>query len=179
MSPSSGVHPTLLRGAGTAVASFISFWLASHVLARVHSISHTDDLLGAMWAVIATLFVYRTSYRQSAAAALTRTVATLVGFALCLIYLSIFAFHPVGLAVLIGIGAIVLVAAGRPDDALTCGITIAVVMVLAAVSPHHAEEAALLRVVDTALGIAVGLAAAWIDMWFGRVYAQKPQSADL
>lgn len=158
----SGLSPAVLRSLALAVSCWISFWLTTHVLVRVHSISRTDDLVGGMWAVIATLFVYRTTSRDSASAALSRGVGTLASLVLCLIYLLILPFHPLGLAVLIGISALAVTLIGRPDDAGTAGITAAVLMVLAAVGPHDAWEQPILRGVDTALGIAVGLAAAWI-----------------
>jgi uncharacterized membrane protein YccC len=60
---------------------------------------------------------------------------------------------------------------GRPEDVVTAGITTAVVTVVAALSPHNACEQPLLRVVDTVVGIAVGLGAAWTTtrLTFGRV----------
>lgn len=83
-------------------------------------------------------------------------------FFLCLVYLLIFPFHPAGMAILIGIGAVAVTLIGRPDDTVTTGITIAVVMVVAALSPHNAWQHPILRKVDTAAGGAVGVAAAWI-----------------
>jgi hypothetical protein len=49
-------------------------------------------------------------------------------------------------------------------DAVTTAISTAVVMVVAAVSPHDAWEQPILRAFDTAFGIAVGLAASWIGL---------------
>jgi hypothetical protein len=74
------------------------------MLAHVFSISRDDDLLGGMWAVVATVFVYRYSYEESAGAALSRMGATSLSFALCFIYLLFFPFHFWGLATLIGMG---------------------------------------------------------------------------
>jgi multisubunit Na+/H+ antiporter MnhB subunit len=53
---------------------------------------------------------------------------------------------------------------GRPDDAVTAGITTAVVMVVAAVSPEHAWQQPILRLADTLVGVAVGIAAAWAGL---------------
>ena len=99
---------------------------------------------------------------SSAAAATARASATLVAFARCLIYLLIFPFHPWGLALVIGLAALAVTLLGRPDDVVTTTITIAVVLVVAALSPQHAWEQPILRLFDTAVGIAVGLAFAWI-----------------
>jgi uncharacterized membrane protein YccC len=140
----------------------ISYWLVTRLLAHVYSISGNDDQLGGMWAVVATVFVYRYSYEESVYAALSRTAATSVSFVPCLVYLLIFPFQPWGMATLIGIGGLAMTWMGRPDDTVTTGITTAVVMVVAALSPHNAWQQPILRLVDTAVGVAVGVAAAWI-----------------
>ena len=130
---------------GLGISCLITYLLITHVLASVHSVSKASDLLGGMWGVIATLFVYRESHRESVNAALTRVSATLLSFVLCLIYLLIFSFHPLGLAVLIGLGTFLVMAVGRDELVVTAGITTAVVMVVAAVSPHDAWQQPILR----------------------------------
>jgi uncharacterized membrane protein YccC len=152
----------LLSGLALAVSCVISYWLITHILAHTYSISRDDDLLGGMWAVVATVFVYRYSCEQSVQAALSRMAATSVSFALCLVYVLIFSFHLWGMATLIGIGTVAVVLIGRPDDIVTTGITTAVIMIVAALSPQHAWRVPVLRMVDTVVGVAVGIAAALI-----------------
>jgi hypothetical protein len=73
--------------------------------------------------------------------------ATLVSFVLCLIYLAFLPFHAWALAVLVGASALAVMLLGRPGDAVTAGITTAVIMVVAAVSPRrHALHARVFRV---------------------------------
>jgi uncharacterized membrane protein YccC len=146
----------------------ISYWLITHMLAQVFSVSRNDDLLGGMWAVVATIFVYRYSYEESAGAALSRMGATSLSFALCFLYLLFLPFHVWGLAMLIGVGAVAMSLLRRPDDIITTGITTAVVMVVAAISPDHAWKQPLLRVVDTIVGVAVGVVGAWISLKSGH-----------
>jgi uncharacterized membrane protein YccC len=160
-------------GAILALACLISYWLITSILTREYSVSRDDDLLGGMWAAVATIFVYRQSYIESARAALSRTLATLVSFGFCLIYLLIFPFHVVGMAALIGIVAIILSLVRRSEDIITAAITTAVVMVVAGISPENAWEQPILRLVDTAVGILVGVAAAWIAL--GLRLSPKPQ----
>lgn len=69
-----------------AVACLVSYLLVSSVLARVHSVSPDDDLLGGMWAVLATIFVNRSSLAESRTAAVSRVAATLVSFVYCPVY---------------------------------------------------------------------------------------------
>jgi len=134
-----------------------------------------DELLGGMWAVVATIFVFRYSYDESVRAALSRTSATLFSFALCLVYLLVFPFRPWGLAVLLAIGAIVLELVGRSEDIITGSITTAVVMVVAGISPEHAWRQPILRLIDTGVGIGVGIAGAYVGMALTRrIPSQSP-----
>jgi hypothetical protein len=141
-------------------ACVAAYEFTTEVLSRVHSISPSDDLLGGMWAVVATVVVYRTSYQESAAAAWTRSIATLLGFALSLAYLVVAPFHPWALGALIGISTLIMLLLRRPDAAVTAGVTVAVVMIVAAISPKQALEEPVLRLVDTAIGVAFGIVVA-------------------
>ena len=144
-----------------AIACMITYWLTTSLLARVYSISRADDLLGGLWAVIATIFVCRDSYQQSVAAAVSRMAATSVSFVLCLIFLPAYGL---AVAVLIGVSALAVMLIGRPGDAVTAAITTAVVMIVAAVTPRDAWEQPILRFVDTLIGVAAGVLAAWIGL---------------
>jgi uncharacterized membrane protein YgaE (UPF0421/DUF939 family) len=156
------VREAILHGVTLAVLCVISYWLITQILAHVFYVSRDDNLLGGMWAVVATIFVYRWSYAPSVGAALSRIAATVVSFALCFVYLLFLPFHLWGMAALIGIGAIVVSLLGRPDDIITTGITTAVVMVVAAISPDHAWKEPILRLLDTMVGSAVGIVGALV-----------------
>jgi uncharacterized membrane protein YccC len=151
------------------VACLVTYWLATHLLSRVHSVGRDDDLLGGMWAVLATIFLMRDSFGKSVAAGVSRMAATLVSFALCLIYLAFLPFHAWALALLVGASALAVMLLGRPGDAVTAGITTAVIMVVAAVSPQHAWEQPILRLADTVIGVVVGVLAAWAANWLKRL----------
>ena len=147
-----------------ASACLASYWLDVTLLSHVPSLPHGDDLLGGMWAVIATIFVLRNSYQETIAAALSRMTATLVSFLLCLAYLAFLPSRPWALALLAGASALVVTVAGRPGDAITAAITTTVVMVVAAISPQDAWHQPVLRLADTVVGVAVGVAAARVDL---------------
>ena len=150
-----------------AVACLLSYWLITTVLTHAYSVSRDDDLLGGMWAVVATIFVYRETRDQSVHAAFSRALATLLSFVLCLIYLLIFPFHVGGMAILIGVIAIILTLVRRSEEIVTAAITTAVVMVVAGISPESAWRQPILRLVDTAVGIVIGMAASWIGLRLG------------
>ena len=143
-----------------ALACLATFWLAGTIVAQLYVVPRPDPLLGGLWAVIATIFVFRESYTGSRSAAVTRMAATSVSFVLCLIYLIFLPFHVWAMAVLIGLSALATTLAGRPGDSITAAITTTVVMVLAGVSPHDAWQQPIFRFADTLIGVVVGVAAA-------------------
>jgi len=155
-----------------AVACFVSYWVTTHVLSPF--VAEPDALLGGMWATVATVFVFRETRTGSLAAGISRLIATGVSFALCLAYLLVLPFHPAGLAVLLGAGTLIVMALGRRDDIVTTGITTVVVMVVAAISPRDAWHQPLLRLADTVVGIAIGVAGKWIGSFLYFWCVGKP-----
>src|SRR5258708_36580944 len=114
-----------------------------------------------MWAVVATVFVFRETRLRSLSAGIARLIATCVSFALCLLYLLLFPFTPVGMAALIAIGTMVMASLDRRDDIVTVGITTAVGMVGAAMSSSDAWQQPLLRLVYTVRWTAGGRRLYW------------------
>jgi uncharacterized membrane protein YccC len=145
----------MIYALGMTIACAISYWITTSGL--IAFVDKSSDFLGGMWAVVATVFVFRDTRINSISAGLARLIATCVSFALCLLYLLLFPFQPLGMAVLIGVGTVVMMLLGRREDIVTTGITTAVVMVVAAMSPQAAWQQPLLRLVDTVVGIAVGI----------------------
>jgi uncharacterized membrane protein YgaE (UPF0421/DUF939 family) len=155
-----------------AIACLISYSIITHVLSPF--VATPDALLGGMWATVATVFVFRETRVDSLSAGIARLTATCVSFALCLAYLVIFPFHPVGLAALVGLGTVIMMCLGRRDDIVTTGITTIVVMVVAAMSPQDAWHQPLLRLADTVVGIAVGVACKWVGSFLYFRCVGKP-----
>jgi uncharacterized membrane protein YgaE (UPF0421/DUF939 family) len=157
-----------------AIAGLISYSIVTHVLAPF--VMTPDALLGGMWASVATVFVFRETRASSLTAGISRLIATGISFALCLVYLVIFPLHPVGLAALLGIGTIIMMYLGRRDDIVTTGITTAVVMVVAAMSPQDAWQQPVLRLIDTVVGITVGVTCKWTASFlYYRCVGKPPQ----
>jgi uncharacterized membrane protein YgaE (UPF0421/DUF939 family) len=151
-----------------AIACGISYAMIIQALAPF--VNKHDDLLGGMWAVVATVFVFRDTRASSLTAGLARLIATSVSIFLCFIYLLMFPFSGLGMIVVIGVGTLAMTLLGRPDDIVTTGITTAVVLVVAALSSESAWQEPLLRFVDTVVGIAIGLSCKWIGSYaFCRV----------
>jgi uncharacterized membrane protein YccC len=149
------------------LACLTTFWIITGILRRLVE-SASDNLLGGMWAVVATVFVFRDTRDQSLFAGISRMIATCVSFALCLVYLLFLPFNPAGMAALIGIGTLSAMLLGRRNEIVTTGITTAVVMVVAALSPADAWRQPLLRLLDTIVGVTVGHTFAWTGSLFVR-----------
>jgi uncharacterized membrane protein YccC len=101
------------------IACAISYWVITSGLARF--VDKPSDFLGGMWAVVATVFVFRDTSSNSVHAGLARLIATCVSFCLCLFYLLLLPFHAIGLAALIGIGTVVMMLLDRREDIITKG----------------------------------------------------------
>ena len=145
--------------ANMAIACFISYWIMTHILSGIAD--EASLFLGGMWASVASVFVFRNTRARSLSAGAARLIATCVSFALCLAYLLLLPFTPAGMAAVIGLGTVAMALLGRRDDIVTTGITTTVVMVVAAMSPADAWHQPLLRLADTVVGIAVGVACKW------------------
>src|SRR5258708_22398352 len=155
-----------------AIACLVTYWIMTHILSRFVDVP--SDFLGGMWAVAATVFVFRETRLRSLSAGIARLIATCVSFALCLLYLLLFPFTPMGMAALIAIGTLVMALLGRRDDIVTVGITTVVVMVVAAMSPVDAWQQPLLRLADTVVGSAVGVACKCFGSFlFYKVFAAQ------
>jgi uncharacterized membrane protein YgaE (UPF0421/DUF939 family) len=156
------------------IACAISYWIVTQTLVRF--VDEPSKILGGMWSVVATVFVFRESRERSLAAAGERLIATGVSFALCLAYLLILPFTPLGMAFVIGLGTLMVMLLGWQDEIVTTGITTAVVLVVAGLSPEGAWRQPILRLIDTLIGIGVGVTCKWIASYvFFRFVGESPR----
>ena len=170
------VRLAVLDSALLALASLTSYWVIADVLSRLHAVSGTEEIIGGLWAAIATIFVSKSCYQQSVAAGVSRVAGTLVSFVVCFVYLVVLPVHLWAFALLIGVSALVPALAGRQGDVATAAITTAVLLALAPLNPHHAWQQPILRLGDTVVGVIVGVAAEWLRRrLIGQPDAQTPK----
>ena len=103
---------SVLDCAVMGIACLLTYWLVTIVQPHVYVSSQAAGEIGALWAVISTVFVLRDSYQHSTAAAVSRMAATSVSFVLCLIYLVFLPFHSWALGLLIGASALAVTLLG-------------------------------------------------------------------
>jgi uncharacterized membrane protein YccC len=149
----------LCYGINMAIACAISYAAITELLVRF--VDEPARLLGGMWAVVATVFVFRESRATTLSTGLARLIATCVSFALCLAYILIFPVTGPGIGLVIGLGTIAMMLLNRRDDIVTTGITTAVILVVAAMNPEQAWQQPFLRLFDTVVGVAVGVSCKW------------------
>ena len=144
-----------------ALACLVTYWIMAAVFSRFgHGAS--SDLIGGLWAMVATVYVFRDTRAKSLSASVGRMIATGVSFGLCLLYLLLLPFTPLGLAAVLVCGTLIMMALNRRDEIGLAAVTTAVVMLVAAIDPHDAWRQPLLRLMDTLIGIAVGVSCKWI-----------------
>ena len=147
-----------------AIAMALTCLISYVVMRRLLNVAvegHHDPI-GGMWAAVATAFVFRDSQQHSVAAGVGRLIATCVSFALCLPYLWFMRADAAGMGVLLAAGTLVMVILQRREDIITTAVTTIVVMVVAIVDPAEAWKQPLLRLFDTVVGIAIGVAGKWL-----------------
>jgi len=144
-----------------ALACLITYW----IMVTIHSrfgLGTSSQVVGTLWAVVSTIYVFRDTRAKSLSASVGRIIATVVSFALCFAYLLLFPFTPVGLLAVLAGGTLIMMVLGRRDEIGLAGVTTAVVMLVAAIDAQHAWHQPLLRLMDTLIGIAVGVACKWV-----------------
>ena len=154
-----------------AIACLITYAVMALLLPRW---GWPSTSVGELWAVISTVFVYKDSRAHSLSAGMARLIATFASFALCLIYLWLLPATIIGMAVLIAIGVLLMMLIGRHDETGLTAITIAVIMIVAASNPQEAGLQPILRLVDTVVGITVGVICKWVNSFvFYRITGEE------
>jgi uncharacterized membrane protein YccC len=150
----------LVYSIAMALACLISYTTATKLL-HVEFEGHRD-LVGGLWAAVSTAFVFRDSRQHSLSAGVGRLIGTSVSFALCLPYLWFITPTVAGMGILLAAGTLVMLVLERRDDIIVTAVTTIVVMVVAIVEPTDAWKQPLLRLLDTIIGILIGVAAKWV-----------------
>ena len=143
-----------------ALACVISYAVMTEFLNDV--VEGRADPVGGMWAAVSTAFVFRDSRQHSLSAGAGRLIATCVSFALCLPYLWLIPPNAAGMAILLAVGTLVMMLLDRREDIITTAVTTIVVVAVALQHPADAWEQPLLRLFDTVVGVAIGVAGKWI-----------------
>jgi len=162
----------VVHAVNLAITTFITYALTTSITPLLTQ--RPAQPVGILWAVISAVFVFRDTREHSLSAGMSRLFATCVSFALCLVYLSLFPANPLGMAILIAVGTLLITLAGRRDEIGLLAITTAVVLIVAAENPQTAWQQPFLRLLDTIAGVTVGIACKWMASFlYFRVSGQQ------
>ena|ERR1700761_1440158 len=155
-----------------ALACLISY-AATTELSKVAAQWHADPIAG-LWAAVSTAFVFRDTRQRSLNAGIGRLAATCVSFSLCLPYLWLFPASLAGMAILLALGTLLMMQLNRRDDIVTTAVTTVVVMVVAMKSPTDAWKQPILRLVETVIGVGIGMGGKWLASFAFYRTAKQP-----
>jgi uncharacterized membrane protein YgaE (UPF0421/DUF939 family) len=162
----------VVHAVNLAITTFIAYALTTSVTPLLTQ--RPAQPVGILWTVISAVFVFRDTREHSLSAGMSRLFATCVSFALCLVYLLLFPANPLGMAIVIAIGTLLMTLMDRRDEIGLLAITTAVVLIVAAENPQTAWQQPFLRLADTVAGIIVGIACKWTASFlFFRLGGQK------
>jgi uncharacterized membrane protein YccC len=153
---------TVVEAGSLAVAVVVSWYVVVPLAHVVLGQGNADAEIGGMWSVVAAAFVFSDQVRTSGHTFTGRMTATLISSGLCFAYLLVWPFTVWAIALIVGVGVVILAAVGLQAETVTTSITTAVVLVVAGLDGSaHGWEDPLIRIVTTAIGGLVGVAAAW------------------
>lgn len=125
---------------------------------------HASSSMGAMLACTSAVVVLQTpGLRESLRAGLLRVAGTALGALLAYAYLRLFAFSTLGMMLAVALLVVLSMLLGIPDNGRMATITLLAILLVSQRS--HALPPGvncLLRFVESALGVAVGVALAWL-----------------
>jgi len=152
----------------SAAVSTLAYLGGSRFTALFHGAS---AVVGGLWSMISAVVVLQATRRETITSASRRVLATLIGAVISAIYLLVFPYSLVGMAVCIGATVLLGQVTGSPDHARLAAITVAVIMVTSSVSPTLSPILnAALRFAESCIGAGTTVVAAhvWPEGWRAR-----------
>ena len=158
------VSPDAIRTAvQIALASFASYLLGFYSTGLFHDASAS---IGGLWAAISSIVVLQATRNDTGSSASLRVLGTAIGAVIGAAYLTVFPFHPVGMAAAIFVTVLLCHAVRVPNHARLAATTVAVIMVTASLHPTLSPTLnAVLRLSESSIGTVIAVLAALL--WRG------------
>jgi uncharacterized membrane protein YgaE (UPF0421/DUF939 family) len=123
--------------------------------------------VGGLWSAISAIVVTQNSRKETISSASLRVLGSGIGALMSALCLSVFPFHPLGMAATIFITVLLCMVCGVPGHARLAAITVIVIMVTASLDPSlNPGLNALLRFLESCIG--TGIAVLEVLLWPGR-----------
>ena len=145
----------------TAIVCFASYLAGSAFTSLFHSGS---SMLGGVWSVVSGIVVLQATLQDTRGSAMLRVLGTLIGATIAAVYLAFFRFHPVGMAVCVGLTVLFCQAARVPDHARLAAVTVVIVLAVSVAAPSLSPaENALLRFLESCIGAGIATLAVFFS----------------
>lgn len=145
----------------SCIGVVMAYLIGTFVTGPFHQASSS---MGAMLACTSAVVVLQTpGLRESLRAGLLRVAGTALGALLAYVYLRLFAFSTLGMMLAVALLVVLSMLLGIPDNGRMATITLLAILLVSQRS--HALPPGvncLLRFVESALGVAVGVVLAWL-----------------
>jgi uncharacterized membrane protein YccC len=145
----------------TAVVCFASYVAGSAFTGLFHAGS---AVIGGVWSVISGIIVLQATLEDTRGSAKLRVLGTLIGAVVAALYLAGLPFHPLGMAVAVGVTVLLCQALRVPDHARLASITVVIVLAVSVADPTIRPALnALLRFFESCIGAGIATLAVFLS----------------
>ncbi len=144
---------TLIIGLEGALITLLSFYLGARFTAVFHGASAQ---LGGLWSVISGLVVLQSTIHETLKSSVLRMIGTFIGALICALYLWLFGFSLLGMALCAGLTLAVCYLLDIFEYARLAAATVVVIAVVSSRSPEISPFLnAFLRFAEAAIGVGI------------------------
>ena len=123
-----------------------------------------STIIGGVWSVVSGILVLQATLEDTRGSAMLRVLGTFIGAAVAAIYLVLFRFHPLGMAVTVGVTVLLCQALGVPDHARLAAVTVVIVLAVSVADPAIQPVLnALLRFAESCIGAGIATLAVYLS----------------
>ncbi|HLW74989.1 MAG TPA: FUSC family protein [Gammaproteobacteria bacterium] len=146
--------------------TLLAYLLGSRFTAIFHGASAQ---VGGVWSVISGLVVLQSTIRETIKSSLLRTIGTFIGALICAVYLSLFGFSLVGMALCAGLTLAVCYLLDIFEYARLAAATVVIIAALSQTSPGVSPFLnAFLRFSESTIGVGVCILSVYSMRMFVR-----------
>jgi len=121
-------------------------------------------ILGGVWSVVSGIVVLQATLEDTRGSAMLRVLGTFLGALVAALYLSLFRFHPLGMAAAVGVTVLLCQALGVPDHARLAAVTVVIVLAVSVADPTIRPALnALLRFLESCIGAGIATLAVYLS----------------
>ena len=158
---------TLIIAVEGVLITLLSYYLGSRFTAIFHGASAQ---VGGVWSVISGLVVLQSTIRETLKSSLLRTIGTFIGALVCAVYLSLFGFSLLGVALCVGLTLSLCYLVDIFEYARLAAATVVIIAAIGETTPGVSPFLnAFLRFSESTLGVGVCI----LSVYSMRVFVRR------